>query len=44
VRLVYAVKVRVLDDPDHELKPGLPVDVTIPLDGEAEAAGPPPED
>jgi len=33
VRLVYAVKVRVLDDPDHELKPGLPVDVTIPLDG-----------
>ena len=33
VRLVYAVKVRVLDDPDHELKPGLPVDVTIPLAG-----------
>jgi len=44
VRLVYAVKVRVLDDPDHELKPGLPVDVTIPLDGAAEAAEAPPED
>lgn len=29
VRLVYAVKVRVVDDPAFELKPGLPVDVTL---------------
>lgn len=33
VRLVYAVKVRVLDDPERELKPGMPVDVELPLDG-----------
>lgn len=31
VRLVYAVKVRILEDPDYELKPGLPVDVEIDL-------------
>ncbi len=31
VRLVYAVKVRILEDPDYELKPGLPVDVEIGL-------------
>jgi HlyD family secretion protein len=31
VRLVYAAKVAVLDDPRFELKPGLPVDVEIPL-------------
>ena len=31
VRLVYAAKVRVLDDPRFELKPGLPVDVEIRL-------------
>ncbi len=29
VRLVYAVKVRVTGDPDYELKPGLPADVTL---------------
>ncbi len=28
-RLVYAVRVRVTDDPAHRLKPGLPVDVRI---------------
>jgi HlyD family secretion protein len=28
-RLVYPVRVRVLDDPDVELKPGLPVDVVL---------------
>lgn len=32
VRLVYAVKVRVLEDPERELKPGMPVDVKIDLD------------
>jgi len=37
VRLVYGVKVRVLGDPEHELKPGMPVDVTLALDG---ATGP----
>jgi HlyD family secretion protein len=31
VRLVYAVKVRVTDDPDGELKPGIPADVKIEL-------------
>lgn len=31
VRLVYAVKVRVTGDPEHELKPGMPVDVAIDL-------------
>ncbi len=30
VRLVYAVKVRVTDDPGFELKPGMPVDVEMP--------------
>jgi HlyD family secretion protein len=29
VKLVYAVKVRVLDDPGYELKPGMPADVQI---------------
>jgi len=29
VRLVYPVRVRILDDPDRELKPGLPVDVVL---------------
>jgi len=37
VRLVYAVKVRVTDDPGFELKPGMPVDVEIP---EGAATGP----
>ncbi len=32
VRLVYAIKVRVTGDPGHELKPGMPVDVAIPLE------------
>ena len=31
VRLVYAAKVRIVDDPRFELKPGLPVDVEISL-------------
>lgn len=31
VRLVYAVKVVVLEDPTYDLKPGLPADVRIPL-------------
>lgn len=31
VRLVYAAKVRIHDDPDLELKPGMPADVTLPL-------------
>ncbi len=38
VRLVYAAKVRVLDDPHYELKPGLPVDVEVSLS----PASPPP--
>jgi HlyD family secretion protein len=29
VKLVYAVKVRVTGDPEHELKPGLPADVRL---------------
>lgn len=29
VRLVYAAKVRVTGDPEHELKPGMPVDVEV---------------
>jgi HlyD family secretion protein len=29
VKLVYAVKVRVTDDPGFELKPGMPADVTL---------------
>lgn len=33
--LVYAVKVRVLEDVAYELKPGLPVDVELPLAGAA---------
>ena len=31
VRLVYAAKVRIVEDPRFELKPGLPVDVEIDL-------------
>jgi HlyD family secretion protein len=30
VKLVYAVKVRILRDPTYELKPGLPADVRLP--------------
>jgi HlyD family secretion protein len=41
VRLVYAVKVRVLADPGYELKPGMPVDVTLPLAARQATAGPP---
>ena len=33
VRLVYPVKVRVTDDPDAVLKPGLPADVTLDVAG-----------
>lgn len=35
VRLVYAVKVQVLEDPGYELKPGMPVDVVLPWAEEA---------
>ena len=28
-KLVYPVKVRITGDPDFELKPGVPADVTI---------------
>ena len=29
VKLVYAVKVRIVDDPGYDLKPGMPADVTL---------------
>lgn len=32
VKLVYAVKIRVSDDPNYELKPGMPADVRIALE------------
>jgi HlyD family secretion protein len=32
VKLVYAVRVRIVDDPDLVLKPGVPADVTL-VDG-----------
>lgn len=38
VRLVYAVKVQVEGDPDHELKPGMPADVRIDLAPAADAS------
>lgn len=31
VKLVYAVKVRIIGDPDRDLKPGIPVDVEVDL-------------
>lgn len=31
VKLVYAVKIRILEDPDLELKPGMPADVRLEL-------------
>jgi len=34
VKLVYAVKVRVLGDNNNELKPGMPADVTLELSGQ----------
>jgi HlyD family secretion protein len=33
VKLVYAVKIRILDDPDLELKPGMPADVRLAFSG-----------
>jgi HlyD family secretion protein len=33
VKLVYAVKVRITGDPGFVLKPGLPVDVRLDLNG-----------
>ncbi|MBU1947184.1 MAG: HlyD family efflux transporter periplasmic adaptor subunit [Candidatus Eisenbacteria bacterium] len=33
VKLVYAVKVRVTGDPQMDLKPGMPADVTLDIDG-----------
>lgn len=41
VRLVYAAKVQVLDDPRMELKPGLPVDVEVALQPASASAGEP---
>jgi len=32
VKLVYAVKVRITDDPDNQLKPGMPADVQLEAD------------
>jgi HlyD family secretion protein len=32
-KLVYPVKVRIVDDPDFELKPGIPADVTLKATG-----------
>lgn len=34
VKLVYAVKVRITDDPDHDLKVGIPADVTLEASGD----------
>jgi len=39
VRLVYAVKVRLTADPQHELKPGMPVDVEIALPAAGDSTG-----
>lgn len=39
VRLVYAVKVRITDDPAHELKPGMPADVSLDLGGAGGGGG-----
>ncbi len=39
VRLVFAVKVRITDDPAHELKPGMPADVTLDLGGAGAGSG-----
>lgn len=39
VRLVYAVKVQVVDDPGYELKPGMPADVTLETGDGAGAGG-----
>ena len=33
VKLVYAVKVRIADDATHDLKPGMPADIRISLEG-----------
>jgi len=33
VKLVYMVKVRILGDPGHDLKPGMPADVTLREEG-----------
>lgn len=38
VRLVYALKVRIVEDPRHELKPGMPVDAILSLAPAAEPA------
>ncbi len=32
IKLVYPVKVRIIGDPAHDLKPGIPADVTLRLD------------
>jgi len=38
VKLVYAVKVQITEDPSHDLKPGIPADVTLEGTGEAGSA------
>ncbi len=43
VKLVYAVKVRITEDPSHDLKPGIPADVILAGPGAGPAAAPPPE-
>jgi HlyD family secretion protein len=37
VKLVYAVKVRISGDPSHDLKPGIPADVSLVSDAGAPA-------
>lgn len=37
VKLVYAVKVRITGDPRYDLKPGMPVDVTLDLEATSPA-------
>jgi HlyD family secretion protein len=39
VRLVYAVKVRIEDEPELELKPGMPADVTLQMAPAADIRG-----
>lgn len=39
VRLVYAVKLRIIEDPHYELKPGMPVDANLALRGMKSESG-----
>jgi HlyD family secretion protein len=38
VKLVYSAKVRITGDPEYQLKPGMPADVSIPLPAPAASA------